>query len=927
MATRYPNGIDNTSSLPYVTNGVSPMVGDDVNRLRDAVVAVETELGANPSGTFTSVDARIEAAETAISDYANSTFLVLSTDGFISQERVFSPSVNFAAVDGGAGANYEIDLASSVGIGTITPASDYSLTLDGDGATRIGGITLRSAGTDTFRIGSASALDAANISLMNPNAGYVSFGTNGAERVKITSAGDVGIGTLAPSERLHVSGGNLLLESTAGAGLPYATIKGTQGGVQLSSSNSIGKLDILDSTGSVAISLLNSGDNRLVGANNADFSFYTNNAEKMRLTAPGELLINTTANPDSARLHLSGGGITHSSDRFNARPGSGINYEWINRNGAGHTWYVNSAATQAMTIAGTGNVGIGTASPAALFSIGASSQFRVDSSGDISRIRDVSYSFPATQGIAGSVLRNNGSGSLNWSLVSDTEIIGGLQTVADIAARDAIPDTQRKEGMIVYSQADDRHFVLEGGVSNGDWKELGDDNRLVGGLQTVADAAARDAIPAAKRKEGMIVYSQADDRHFVLEGGVSNGDWKELGDDNRLVGGLQTVADAAARDAIPAAKRKEGMIVYSQADDRHFVLEGGVSNGDWKELGDDSRLVGGYKVVTTQAQMNAIGAPYNKEGSLVFVTDNSTLFQRRTIPPAAAAWVIVATFDFVDWGIAIEQPVSVSETLQVGVGLENIGDLGPQYSNAVGKAAPTIGDVTSAGTVYADSRLATAGIIVAGKVPDSSEFNALLGKMSPQPGDIVTGWDGQGDMFAQNIGAWGNFIVGEGSFLAARPEGFFDVISFGADPDEEFFKFDMLYETGSGNVARLRKPLMLPHMSRLDSLSTTFRPRAASWEASSVNVYRVAKGDHTATRQSILSATGGGGAVPPSANVTLSATTTTNNLIDNSNYSYYMEIVVTFVIPADPGEYAMIPLGTTVNIRRRDLFNASATSN
>lgn len=204
MATQYPNGIDNTGSLPYVTNGVSPMVGEDVNRLRDAIVAVETELGANPSGTFTSVDARLGAAETAISDYANSTFLVLSANGFISQERVFAPSVNFAVVDGGAGANYEIDLAANIGIGTLTPASDYSLTLDGDGAARIGGVTLRNAGTDTFYIGSATASDSANISLMNPNAGYVAMGTDGTERVRITSAGNVGIGTSAPGSALTI---------------------------------------------------------------------------------------------------------------------------------------------------------------------------------------------------------------------------------------------------------------------------------------------------------------------------------------------------------------------------------------------------------------------------------------------------------------------------------------------------------------------------------------------------------------------------------------------------------------------------------------------------------------------------------------------------------------------------------------------------
>jgi len=75
------------------------------------------------------------------------------------------------------------------------------------------------------------------------------------------------------------------------------------------------------------------------------------------------LLVATTANPDSARLHVSGSGITHSSIQFNARPGAGNTYEWVNRDGAGHTWYVNAAATQAMTLTSAGRLGIGTNTP------------------------------------------------------------------------------------------------------------------------------------------------------------------------------------------------------------------------------------------------------------------------------------------------------------------------------------------------------------------------------------------------------------------------------------------------------------------------------------------------------------------------------------------------------------------------------------
>jgi hypothetical protein len=59
----YPNGIDGLTQLPRVSDGVSPIVASDVNRIRDAVVAVEKELGINPSGTYGTVKDRFDALD------------------------------------------------------------------------------------------------------------------------------------------------------------------------------------------------------------------------------------------------------------------------------------------------------------------------------------------------------------------------------------------------------------------------------------------------------------------------------------------------------------------------------------------------------------------------------------------------------------------------------------------------------------------------------------------------------------------------------------------------------------------------------------------------------------------------------------------------------------------------------------------------
>lgn len=59
------------------------------------------------------------------------------------------------------------------------------------------------------------------------------------------------------------------------------------------------------------------------------------------------------------------------------------------------------------------NVGIGTINPLEKLSVGTNSEFRVDNQGNITRIRNISYSFPAVQG-TNQYLKNDGAGNLTW---------------------------------------------------------------------------------------------------------------------------------------------------------------------------------------------------------------------------------------------------------------------------------------------------------------------------------------------------------------------------------------------------------------------------------------------------------------------------------------------------------------------------------
>jgi len=95
---------------------------------------------------------------------------------------------------GGSGAGMTINNAGNVGIGTSSPseALDVVGTINVSSAIRSSGeIMLRRSGNE-LRLGSGVGAD------------YSVFYTGGSERMRITSAGNVGIGTTAPSYKLEV---------------------------------------------------------------------------------------------------------------------------------------------------------------------------------------------------------------------------------------------------------------------------------------------------------------------------------------------------------------------------------------------------------------------------------------------------------------------------------------------------------------------------------------------------------------------------------------------------------------------------------------------------------------------------------------------------------------------------------------------------
>lgn len=61
--SKYPAKLDNSISLPDVVDNTTGVTADTVNRLKNAILSIEAELGANPSNMHSTVGARLDAID------------------------------------------------------------------------------------------------------------------------------------------------------------------------------------------------------------------------------------------------------------------------------------------------------------------------------------------------------------------------------------------------------------------------------------------------------------------------------------------------------------------------------------------------------------------------------------------------------------------------------------------------------------------------------------------------------------------------------------------------------------------------------------------------------------------------------------------------------------------------------------------------
>jgi hypothetical protein len=257
----------------------------------------------------------------------------------------------------------------------------------------------------------------------------------------------VGIGTASPSFKLDVR--NDVLATTSLAPTSISLYNNSDGGAAINMSNSVG------GKGALAFSAESTGggtdDVAIIFSNSLNASALT---ERMRITSAGNVGIGTNA--PAVKLSVigpSGGNAIYWSDLANNSGYLGIRGGSVASVGADNNLVFETASTERMRVDATGNVGIGTSSPAAGYRLSVVGAFTAALGGAYVEVGDFDRSLMVLNHTNVSVNANllqvqkSGTGVFTINPAGIVQIASGIQFPAtQVASADANTLDDYEEG-------------------------------------------------------------------------------------------------------------------------------------------------------------------------------------------------------------------------------------------------------------------------------------------------------------------------------------------------------------------------------------------------------------------------------------------------------------------------------------------------
>jgi hypothetical protein len=288
-----------------------------------------------------------------------------------------------------ASASIVYDNGTNVGIGTNSPLSKFHV----NGAAAGGAITAFVTNTDATGFTSTSFGDGASTKgqIWAGNASYASFGgagsmnysansgphvwyTNYSERMRINSAGDVGIGTSAPAGKFHIvtgtndsllfrgpvslgTGGSIFAVNAANSAIAPMEFAASvfyfnAGNVGIGTTSPSALLQLNKASGAADLRLsvggtlytniyASSSDVNILGITAIPLILGTNNTERMRILSGGDVGIGTST--PATKLEVNGGLIAGAENRQSHPPTGPVGFkaQWNYTGGDGETDFYN----------------------------------------------------------------------------------------------------------------------------------------------------------------------------------------------------------------------------------------------------------------------------------------------------------------------------------------------------------------------------------------------------------------------------------------------------------------------------------------------------------------------------------------------------------------------------------------------------------